>query len=325
MLELFHQHFYFDSTEGFAYPKNKFKRRKLEKEKDCKRLSMNSFLNGVREKECKNPLMLLDECLAEFLMRRFDDFNFSMGVACEGTEFFFGYDVDLTMECKDFLNKYWKEGSCLNMYRVNNSHRENEWKELLSDKLRIQRKIEELEARAAETEEAILEKQTMIKVEEKVKKAVVKKMEEIQTENNNVRKRYVLYPLIYYRKNRQTFPIVGEDPIMYQEFLTTDMEDEETFYEGKWWCYHDWPYYNLAIVQYYHKKSIVNMKHLIKWHEESNRCQFTNQGLTRACIRRIKQWKPYYAVELDTLPVLKLEYEEESEEVAQNDHIIVLY
>ena len=49
------------------------------------------------------------------------------------------------------------------MYRVNNSHRKNEWKELLSDKLRIQRRIEELEARAAETEEAILEKQGMIK------------------------------------------------------------------------------------------------------------------------------------------------------------------
>ena len=149
-------------------------------------------------------------------------------------------------------------------------------------------------------------------------------MEEIQTENNNVRKRYVLYPLIYYRK-RQTFPIVGEDIIMHQEFLTTDMEDEENFYEGNWWCYHHWPYYNLAIVQYYHKKSIVNMKHLIKWHLKSNRCQFTNQGLTRACIRRICEWQSYYAVELDTLPVFKLEYEEEREELAQNDEVIVLY
>ena len=50
---------------------------------------MNLFLNGVRDKECKNPLMLLDECLAEFLMNRFDidNFKFSMGVTCEGQSF----------------------------------------------------------------------------------------------------------------------------------------------------------------------------------------------------------------------------------------------
>ena len=297
ILEEFHEKFYFDEATGVAYPKDNFKRRKEENEDPiaCKRVEVHKFTNGTSVEE-STVLMLLHEPIAEFLMRRFRDFEFSMGVTCEGgKELFLGYDIKLTMKCKEFLDVYWKEGSRLNMYRVNKSHREKEWNNLLTDRERIDRQIRTLQERTAETEEAEAEKRTMIGLEKKVKDAVVEKMEEIQAENNGVRKHFVFYPLIYYRANRQHFDFKGEDPIMLQEFLTTDMSAEESFYRGDFqWSYHLRPYYSLAIVELQNKvKKLVNMKHYRKSFLKYSRCPLTNKELKRRCGWQIRKWRSY--------------------------------